>query len=65
MHSKAYSFIALARENNSEVKSSPSDLKKKLVDIESVRARQNILEAKLVVLEDELHEANPKTSREG
>ena len=54
LYIKAYPLIALASEHHSQGKANPPDYQKRFLEIESKLARQNTLEAKLLVLEDEL-----------
>jgi integrase len=54
LYAKTYPLIALTPENPSKVKASLPDYQERFLEIESKLARQNILEAKLLVLEDEM-----------
>ncbi len=54
LYRKAYAFITFYPEGIGGDDSKPSDWRNKLAEIESKLARQNVLEARLVVLEDEL-----------
>jgi len=54
LYGNAYPFIALTPENGPELKTNSQDWQKKLVEIESKLARQNILEARLAALVDQL-----------
>jgi hypothetical protein len=59
LYSKAYPLVALAPESPSQVKTNLPDHQKRFLEIESKLARQSILEARLVVLEDELRRIKP------
>jgi hypothetical protein len=54
LYCKAYPFIALAPEYPRKSKGSLPDYHERFLEIESKLARQNILESKLLVLEDEM-----------
>jgi len=54
LYRKAYTYITLAPEDSNKDNSNPQDWQNRLAELEAKLARQSILEAKPVVLEDKL-----------
>jgi hypothetical protein len=54
LYREAYSFIRVDPEERHDTKTNPQDLSQRLAKLEVKLARQTILEAKLVVLEEKM-----------
>ncbi len=65
LYRKAYPFIELEPSNQDATKDRPSDWQNRIAQIETQLARQQLLEAKLTVLEDELNKMTHVSKKTG
>lgn len=60
----AYSFIILVPEATNDTKTNPLDWHQRLMELEAKLAKQNVLEARLLVLEDQLEQLRKSQENE-